>query len=172
MSMCWWVLSVAVRAEYLISDKVNGRVQLCDGLTCLTVAGTDGIGSGGTQLNRPWEVAVTEAGEYVVADFYNDRHPVVFSGQRGLVVHHHCWHHRIHRSGQHGALPFQWTRFRWEWRSPGCGCPEPPRPTVPFRQSRDGLCDGCGHWHVGTGCRRAQSSDGCRPGLWRRLRRG
>ena len=40
---------------------------------------------------------------------------------------------------------------------------EPPRPTLPFCQSRDGLCDGYGHWHVGIGCRRAQSSDGCRP---------
>ena len=47
----------------------NNRVQLCDGLTCLTVAGTDGIGSSGTQLNRPWRLAVTEAGEYVVADW-------------------------------------------------------------------------------------------------------
>ena len=48
-------------------------MQLCDGLTCLTVAGTDGIGSSGTQLNQPWGLAVTKAGEYVVADFYNDR---------------------------------------------------------------------------------------------------
>ena len=73
MSMWWWVFSLTVRGEYLISDWYNHRVQLCDGLTCLTVAGTGVNGSGGTQLDGPSGLAVTAAGEYVVADHFNHR---------------------------------------------------------------------------------------------------
>ena len=61
--MWWWMLSLTVRGEYLISDWRNDRVQLCDSLVCLTVAGTGGNGSGGTQLDGPWRLAVTAAGE-------------------------------------------------------------------------------------------------------------
>ena len=163
MSMLSWVLSVTVWADYLISFNVDqprfssATVSRVSPLRAQTASAAVAH-----SVNRPSEVTGTVTEKYVVADCNNDRHPVVFSGQRGLFVHHDCWHHRIHRSLQHGALPFQWTRFRLEWRSPGCGCPEPPRPTgALFDQSMDGLRhEWWASWHVGSGCRRPQSSDG------------
>ena len=55
MSMWMWVLGLAVRADYLISDNSDHRVQLCDHAICITVAGPGTSGSGDVQLNAPLE---------------------------------------------------------------------------------------------------------------------
>ena len=63
--------------DLLIADTSNDRVQLCPaaspGAPCITVGGVDGFGSGAQQLDTPREATVDGDGNYLIADFFNDR---------------------------------------------------------------------------------------------------
>ena len=74
--MALWMMAVFLVAhtDYLISDRNNHRVQLCNasGL-CNTVAGTGVAGSADNQLNWPIGMAITTAGDYLICDRHNHR---------------------------------------------------------------------------------------------------
>ena len=58
----------------MIADSGNHRIQRCTASICDTVAGTSGVeGSGPTELNWPYDVALDAEENYLIADWGNNR---------------------------------------------------------------------------------------------------